>query len=139
MQNSTASGGPTTPRKPRPETDVVILGAGLAGTTLAACLARQGARVLILDAASHPRFAIGESTIPYTSMLMRLVAERYDVVLYDAAAFAHGADALAIAGRVGGVLLVARRNKTHIDDVSYVAEQVNQLGAQVVGSVLVDF
>src|SRR6476660_1858618 len=79
MQNSTASGGPTTPRKPRPETDVVILGAGLAGTTLAACLARQGARVLILDAASHPRFAIGESTIPYTSMLMRLVAERYDV------------------------------------------------------------
>lgn len=79
MQNSTASGGSTTPRKPRPETDVVILGAGLAGTTLAACLARQGARVLILDAASHPRFAIGESTIPYTSMLMRLVAERYDV------------------------------------------------------------
>ncbi|WP_229414351.1 chain length determinant protein tyrosine kinase EpsG [Zemynaea arenosa] len=67
------------------------------------------------------------------------LAERYDVVLYDAAAFAHGADALALAGRVGGVLLVARRNRTHIDDISYVAEQVNSLGAQVVGSVLVDF
>ncbi|HZX28225.1 MAG TPA: chain length determinant protein tyrosine kinase EpsG [Telluria sp.] len=67
------------------------------------------------------------------------LAERYDVVLYDAAAFAHGSDALAIAGRVGGVLLVARRNRTHIDDIQYVTEQINNTGAQVVGSVLVDF
>lgn len=59
--------------------DVAILGSGLAGTTLAAVLARNGADVLIVDAGSHPRFAIGESTIPYTSMLMRLVSERYDV------------------------------------------------------------
>lgn len=65
--------------KDRPEIDVAILGSGIAGTALAAVLARQGARVLILDAGTHPRFAIGESTIPYTSMLMRLVAERYDV------------------------------------------------------------
>lgn len=65
--------------KGRPEIDVAILGSGIAGTALAAVLARQGAKVLILDAGSHPRFAIGESTIPYTSMLMRLVSERYDV------------------------------------------------------------
>jgi FADH2 O2-dependent halogenase len=58
---------------------VAVLGSGLAGSTLAACLARNGARVIVLDAGSHPRFAIGESTIPYTSMLMRLVAERYGV------------------------------------------------------------
>jgi tetracycline 7-halogenase / FADH2 O2-dependent halogenase len=63
----------------RYDADVVILGSGLAGTILGAVLARGGARTLILDAGSHPRFAIGESTIPYTSMLMRLVAERYDV------------------------------------------------------------
>lgn len=63
----------------RPDTDVVILGSGLAGAALGAVLARGGAKVLILDAGSHPRFAIGESTIPYTSMLMRLVSERYDV------------------------------------------------------------
>jgi chain length determinant protein tyrosine kinase EpsG len=67
------------------------------------------------------------------------LGERYDVVLYDAAACTHGADALALAGRVGGVLLVARRNQTHIDDVSYLAEQVAQAGAQVVGSVLLEF
>jgi FADH2 O2-dependent halogenase len=63
----------------RPEYDVAILGSGMAGTILASVLARNGAKVLILDAGSHPRFAIGESTIPYTSMLMRLVAERYGV------------------------------------------------------------
>jgi protein-tyrosine kinase len=40
---------------------------------------------------------------------------------------------------VGGVLLVARRNKTLIDDIQLVAEQVTQAGAKVVGSVLVDF
>lgn len=62
-----------------PDYDVAVLGSGLAGSTLAACLARNGARVVILDAGSHPRFAIGESTIPYTSMIMRLVAERYGV------------------------------------------------------------
>ncbi|MCZ7413498.1 MULTISPECIES: NAD(P)/FAD-dependent oxidoreductase [unclassified Streptomyces] len=75
----------TTPRQKsgkkseRPDTDVIILGSGLAGAAMAAVLARGGANVLVLDAGSHPRFAIGESTIPYTSMLMRLVSERYDV------------------------------------------------------------
>jgi len=59
--------------------DVVILGSGLAGTMIAACLARNGVDTLVIDAGQHPRFAIGESTIPYTSMMMRLIAERYDV------------------------------------------------------------
>jgi tetracycline 7-halogenase / FADH2 O2-dependent halogenase len=59
--------------------DVVVLGSGLAGSVLASCLARNGADVLILDSDTHPRFAIGESTIPYTSMMMRLVSERYNV------------------------------------------------------------
>ncbi|MET8524216.1 NAD(P)/FAD-dependent oxidoreductase [Micromonospora sp. NPDC005172] len=62
-----------------PEYDVAIIGSGLSGTMLAACLARNGAKVLIVDGATHPRFAIGESTIPATSMMMRLVSERYDV------------------------------------------------------------
>jgi len=64
---------------PRPDLDVIVLGSGLAGSAMAAVLAEGGAEVLVLDAGSHPRFAIGESTIPYTSMLMRLVAERYNV------------------------------------------------------------
>jgi len=69
----------TAPAGPRPDLDVIVLGSGLAGSAMAAVLAEGGAEVLVLDAGSHPRFAIGESTIPYTSMLMRLVAERYNV------------------------------------------------------------
>ncbi|MGK5079744.1 chain length determinant protein tyrosine kinase EpsG [Janthinobacterium sp. HLX7-2] len=67
------------------------------------------------------------------------IESRYDVVLYDTAAFATAADALAIAGRVGGVLLVVRKNKTHLDDIMTMCDQVTHAGAEVVGSVLVDF
>ena len=70
---------PTKNSAARPDTDVAILGSGLAGSALAAVLARGGARVMLIDAGTHPRFAVGESTIPYTSMLMRLISERYDV------------------------------------------------------------
>jgi FADH2 O2-dependent halogenase len=62
-----------------PRHDVAILGAGIAGSLLGAVLARNGAKVLLLDAGTHPRFAIGESTIPYTSVLMKVVSARYDV------------------------------------------------------------
>jgi FADH2 O2-dependent halogenase len=58
---------------------VAILGAGIAGSMLAAVLARNGVRVLLVDAGMHPRFAVGESTIPYTSALVRLISARYDV------------------------------------------------------------
>jgi FADH2 O2-dependent halogenase len=59
--------------------DVVILGSGIAGSILGAILARHGASVLLVDAVSHPRFAVGESTIPYTLVSLRTLAERYDV------------------------------------------------------------
>jgi flavin-dependent dehydrogenase len=44
--------------------DVAILGAGPAGTTVAALLARRGRRVVALEKAKHPRFHIGESLLP---------------------------------------------------------------------------
>ncbi|MFT4974558.1 MAG: FADH2 O2-dependent halogenase [Myxococcota bacterium] len=59
--------------------DVAILGSGLGGTVLGAILARQGLSVLILEAGTHPRFAIGESLIPETSLRFKLLAARYDV------------------------------------------------------------
>lgn len=61
------------------ELDVVVLGSGMAGTILGAILARAGKSVLILDAKEHPRFAIGESTIPQTSQLLTLMAKEFDV------------------------------------------------------------
>jgi FADH2 O2-dependent halogenase len=59
--------------------DVAILGAGMSGGMLGAVLARAGVRVLLIDAGTHPRFAVGESTIPYTSTTARIIADRYQV------------------------------------------------------------
>lgn len=59
--------------------DVAILGTGVAGTMLGSILAKAGHSVLMIDAGSHPRFAIGESTIPYTLVTLRTIAERYNV------------------------------------------------------------
>jgi FADH2 O2-dependent halogenase len=59
--------------------DVAILGAGVGGGMLAAILARHSLRVLLVEADSHPRFTIGESTIPETAGLLRVVGERYSV------------------------------------------------------------
>lgn len=59
--------------------DVAVLGSGLAGATLAAIFARQGASVLMIEAGSHPRFAIGESTVPEFSALCRVLAEYFEV------------------------------------------------------------
>lgn len=64
---------------------------------------------------------------------------RYDVVLYDLAPFSAGADALAVAGRAGGVLLVACKHRTSIASVGRMAGQMAAAGAEVVGSVLVEF
>ncbi|WP_059008583.1 NAD(P)/FAD-dependent oxidoreductase [Streptomyces specialis] len=68
----------TEPQAPEPY-DVAILGAGMAGGMLGAALARNGVKVLLIDAGVHPRFAVGESTIPYTSSMTRIIAERYQV------------------------------------------------------------
>lgn len=64
---------------------------------------------------------------------------RYDVVLYDLPAFSAGADALAVAGRAGGVLLVARKHHTRINNVTRMVEQLVDAGGEVLGSVVVEF
>ncbi|PRP93239.1 N-methyltryptophan oxidase [Enhygromyxa salina] len=59
--------------------DLIVLGAGLGGTMLGAIMARHGRRVLLVDAGSHPRFAIGEATTPDTSFRLKLLAKKYEV------------------------------------------------------------
>jgi len=59
--------------------DVAIIGSGFAGSMLGAILARNGSSVLLLDAKAHPKFAIGESTIPNMLVTLRTMALRYDV------------------------------------------------------------
>ena len=76
---------------------------------------------------------------PAFSALRTELESSYDVVLYDSAAFSLGSDALALAARTGGVLLVARKNHTPVADLNAMTEQMLHSGAQVIGSVLVDF
>lgn len=66
---------------PHPERtyDVAILGTGIGGTLLGAILAANGQDVLLVEQGTHPRFTIGESTIPETTVLLRLMAKRYGV------------------------------------------------------------
>jgi flavin-dependent dehydrogenase len=46
--------------------DVIVIGGGPAGTTLAALLQRQGHTCLVLNSSTFPRYHMGESLIPHT-------------------------------------------------------------------------
>src|SRR2546423_12279476 len=50
----------------RIENDVLIIGAGPAGSAVATILAEHGHRVLVLEREKFPRYHIGESLIPFT-------------------------------------------------------------------------
>lgn len=59
--------------------DVIIMGSGIAGTVMAAILAKENYKVLILEKRSHPRFAIGEALLPQSALLFKLISERYGI------------------------------------------------------------
>lgn len=59
--------------------DVAVIGAGPAGTTAAALLARKGRRVVVFDKDRHPRFHIGESLLPMNLELFDALGVRAEV------------------------------------------------------------
>lgn len=63
----------------REQFDVGVIGSGFGGSLLAAILARQGQRVLLIDRGRHPRFAIGESSTPAADLLLQHLATRFDL------------------------------------------------------------
>ena len=46
---------------------------------LGTILAYKGAKVVIIDAGTHPRFALGESTVRHTFRMIKIMAERFGV------------------------------------------------------------
>lgn len=59
--------------------DVIIIGSGMSGSQMGAILAKEKFRVLIVEESSHPRFTIGESSIPETSLMNRIIGDRYGI------------------------------------------------------------
>lgn len=59
--------------------DIAIIGSGIVGSTLGAMLARNGLKVVVFEAGTHPKFAVGESMILETSETMRAIARFFDV------------------------------------------------------------
>ena len=65
---------PAPPAPPDPFTatpDVLVIGGGPAGSTVATLLARRGWRVTLLEKEQHPRFHIGESLLPMNMPILR--------------------------------------------------------------------
>lgn len=48
--------------------DLLIVGSGIAGSSLALALRKAGISVCVIERDTHPRFAIGESTVPSTTL-----------------------------------------------------------------------
>ncbi len=61
-------------------TDVVITGAGPAGSVAAGILRKQGHRVMVLERETFPRFSIGESLLPQTMQYIEEAGMLKDVV-----------------------------------------------------------
>ncbi|HWB23922.1 MAG TPA: NAD(P)-binding protein [Chitinophagaceae bacterium] len=59
--------------------DMLICGAGFAGSLTALCLHDAGFKVCLLEKGQHPRFAIGESSTPVADMILRSLSAKYNL------------------------------------------------------------
>lgn len=59
--------------------DIAIIGSGIAGAMLACVLAKHDLRVIVIDAGTHPRFAVGESMVPESASLLEILAQRFGI------------------------------------------------------------
>src|SRR6185312_2795605 len=59
--------------------DIIIAGAGFAGSLMALILQKTGLNVCLLEKGKHPRFAIGESSTPVADMILRKLSIEYNL------------------------------------------------------------
>ena len=53
--------------------DLIVVGGGPGGSTVATLVAKRGHKVLLLEQEEHPRYQIGESTLPYTLGICKIL------------------------------------------------------------------
>ena len=68
--------------------------------------------------------------------MQEYVENTFDIILYDTPPGNESSDAQVIAGRVGGVMMVAREDRSHMRDVAAFSDILMSCGTQIVGSVL---
>lgn len=71
--------------------------------------------------------------------LLQLLGARYDVILLDTTETETAADALMVASRAGGVLVVGRKHYSRVAELTMLSEKLAGASAEVVGTVLNEF
>lgn len=61
------------------ECDILVAGAGFAGSLTALALHQRGFKVCLVEKERHPRFAVGESSTPIADMILRDLSADYDL------------------------------------------------------------
>ncbi|MDZ7719218.1 MAG: FAD-dependent oxidoreductase [Balneolaceae bacterium] len=59
--------------------DFLIVGSGFSGSITAMALTNMGYKVRLIEKKEHPRFTIGESSTPIADMILRDLADEYDL------------------------------------------------------------
>src|SRR3954469_5564144 len=67
----------------RIDCDFAIIGSAIASTILGTILASRGLKVVLIEKGHHPKFAIGESTIPQTSLMLLALGLRYGLPEFE--------------------------------------------------------
>ena len=61
------------------DADIAVLGSGFAGSLTTLIIDRIGLTPVLIDRASHPRFAIGESSTPIANLVLDDLARHYEL------------------------------------------------------------
>lgn len=64
---------------PEEQFDLIVVGGGPGGSTVATLVAKRGHRVLLLEQEELPRYQIGESTLPYTLGICKILGVEEDM------------------------------------------------------------
>ena len=132
-------------RSPRQQ-EIFNLEAGMGLSDMLA--GRAGGEALQEAGFSHLSVLIAGSVAPNPQELIshaRLSAvedalsARHDITLFDVPALSSSADALHVAARTGGILLLVRKDQTRLEPLQQAMRQLTRTGITVVGSVLLDF